>query len=242
MASPATSITAIVIGVLLMKNIKPGPEIFEKQAVLVYSTYLVFILANLVLIPIGLIAIKLGGIVVRVPKRVLLPIILLFCVIGAYAINGSYFDVWVMLGMGVLGFGLERWSVPLGPVVLGIILGGPLEERFIQTLTGADSVFTAFLRPPHRRGTRRRLPPPVGFDGRLDLAVAVRASVATPLRPRWIMRSSIQWSRYHVDAGNSSFSDAILVANSVRKRLSPIGLRGFLHEIGHLIGVFGVVE
>jgi putative tricarboxylic transport membrane protein len=134
---PGDSVTAIVIGVLLMKNVKPGPEIFAKQGPLVYSIFLMFLVANLVLIPIGFLAIKTGGYVVRVPPRVLLPLILLFCVIGSYAVNGSYFDVGVMLAMGILGFVLERREVPLGPVVLGIILGGPLEERFVQTLTAS---------------------------------------------------------------------------------------------------------
>ncbi len=137
---PGDSITAIVIGVLLMKNVKPGPEIFENQGVLVYSICLVFLLANLLKIPIGLLAIKAGGYVVRVPRQVLLPVIFLFCVIGSYAINGSYFDVSVMLVMGLLGLVLERHRVPLAPVVLGIILGGPLEERFVQTLTGSQGV------------------------------------------------------------------------------------------------------
>ncbi|NQT54057.1 tripartite tricarboxylate transporter permease [bacterium] len=149
---PGDSITAIVIGVLMMKDIRPGPEIFAKQASLVYSLYLVFILANLVMIPVGLLAIKAGGFVVRVPRRVLLPAILLFCVIGAYAINGSTFDVGIMLAMGVAGFGLERWQVPLGPVVLGIILGGPLEERFIQTLTGSGGSLAAFFSRPMAAG------------------------------------------------------------------------------------------
>ncbi len=145
---PGDSVTAIVLGVLLMKNIKPGPEIFTKQTTLVYALYLLFILANLVLLPVGLLAIKAGGYVVRVPRRVLIPVILLTCVLGAYAINGSAFDVWVMLGMGLLGFLLERRRVPLGPVVLGIILGGPLEERFIQTLTGAGGSPLAFFDRP----------------------------------------------------------------------------------------------
>lgn len=145
---PGDSVTAIAIGVLMMKNVKPGPEIFEKQAALVYSIYLVFVLANLLLIPIGLLAIKAGGYVVRVPRRVLLPIILLFCVIGSYAINGSYFDVGIMLGLGLLGFLLERREIPLGPIVLGIILGGPLEERFIQTVTGSDGSLLAFFSRP----------------------------------------------------------------------------------------------
>ena len=145
---PGDSVTAIVLGVLLMKNLKPGPEIFQRQADLVYALYFLFILANLVLLPVGLLAIKLGGQIVRVPPRVLLPIILLSCVLGAYALNGSTFDVWVMTTMGVLGFVLERRRIPLGPVVLGIILGGPLEERFIQTLSGADGSVLGFFERP----------------------------------------------------------------------------------------------
>jgi TctA family transporter len=149
---PGDSITAIVIGVLLMKNVRPGPEIFEKQTALVYSIYFLFILANLVLIPVGFLAIKAGGYVVRVPRRILLPIILLFCVVGSYAINGSYFDVAVMLAMGLLGFLLERREIPLGPVVLGIILGGPLEERFVQALSGSDGIFSTFFGRPLAAG------------------------------------------------------------------------------------------
>lgn len=145
---PGDSVTAIVIGVLLMKNVQPGPEIFAKQPALVASIYLTFVLANLVLLAAGVAAIKAGGYLIRIPRRILLPVILLFCVLGAYAINGRYFDVATMLAMGVLGFVLERRRVPLGPVVLGIILGGPLEERFIQAWTsGGGSLAVFFSRP-----------------------------------------------------------------------------------------------
>ena len=133
---PGDSVTAIVIGVLLMKNVKPGPEIFEKQAVLVYSLYIIFILANLILVPIGLLAIKAGGYVVRVPQKVLLPIILFACVVGSYAISERVFDIWVMLAMGVVGFLLERWQVPVGPVVLGIVLGRPARRAVHSNADG----------------------------------------------------------------------------------------------------------
>ncbi len=145
---PGDSITAIVLGVMMMKNLQPGPEIFTKQAVLVHGLFIVFVLANLVLLPAGYLAIRASGFLLRVPRRTLLPIIVLFCVLGSYSIGGSYFDVGVMLAMGLLGFLLERRQVPVGPVVLGIILGGPLEERFIQAMTasgGSPSVF--FARP-----------------------------------------------------------------------------------------------
>lgn len=145
---PGDSITAIVIGVLLMKNVNPGPDIFVEQAGLVYSIYTIFFVANLVLLPVGLLAIKTGSRVVQVPQKLLMPIIVLLCVVGAYAINSSNFDVLVMLAMGLLGFGLERWGVPLGPVVLGIILGAPLEERFIQILTATGGDPLAFFARP----------------------------------------------------------------------------------------------
>lgn len=147
-AIPGDSITAIVIGVLMMKNVTPGPDIFTKQAHIVYSIYLLFIVANLVLIFAGLAAIRAGGLIRRAPKRVLLPIILLFCITGSYAINGSYFDVLVMGLTGLLGFVLDRRDVPSGPVVLGIILGMPLEERFIQTLSSAEGNFLVFFSRP----------------------------------------------------------------------------------------------
>jgi len=146
---PGDSVTAIVIGVLLMKNVMPGPQIFTDpaQSVLVLGIFITFIIANLVLIPIGFVAIRVGGLLVQVPRRVLLPIILLFCVVGSYSINGSYFDIWVMLAMGILGLVLETQNVPLGPVVLGIILGGRLEHSFIQCLAKSDSYFDFFTRP-----------------------------------------------------------------------------------------------
>ncbi|MEX0770982.1 MAG: tripartite tricarboxylate transporter permease, partial [Balneolaceae bacterium] len=93
---PGDSITAIVIGVLLMKNLNPGPDIFIDQPVLVYSIYLSFILANIALLVVGYFAIKAGRFVFKIPQRVLLPLILIFCIIGSYAIQGSYFDVGIM--------------------------------------------------------------------------------------------------------------------------------------------------
>jgi TctA family transporter len=145
---PGDSITAIVIGILMMKNVRPGPDIFKDQAPLVYGLYMVFILANLLLIPLGFLAVKAGSKLVQVPRRILLPIIMLSCIIGSFAINGSAFDVWMMLGFGLLGFVLERFQVPLGPVVLGIVLGGPLEEAYVKTLTGAANPVGAFFSRP----------------------------------------------------------------------------------------------
>jgi putative tricarboxylic transport membrane protein len=147
-AIPGDSITAIVIGILMMKNITPGPDIFTTQAPVVYGIYLLFIATAPVLLVTGMLAIRAGEAIRRTPKRILLPVILVFCITGSYAINGSPFDVFVMGAMGLLGFLLERRDVPSGPVILGIILGTPLEERFIQTLTSTDGGILAFFGRP----------------------------------------------------------------------------------------------
>lgn len=147
---PGDSVTAIVIGVLMMKNITPGSKIFEpgsEQLPLVYGIYITFILANLILIPLGFLAIRAGSLIVRIPREIILPLILVFCMVGAFAIDGSFFDVLVMLVLGLLGFVLERYGFPLGPVVLGIILGPKLEETFVQNLTISTDLLTFFDRP-----------------------------------------------------------------------------------------------
>jgi len=145
-------VTAIAIGVLLMKNITPGPDIFDfaknaDMAALVYGIYVTFIVANLMLIPIGLLAIRSSSLLVSIPRQVLLPLIVVFCVVGSYAMNGNYFDVTVMIAMGLLGFVLESMRVPLGPVVLGIILGGQIEHRFIQCIQTSSSLGAFFSSP-----------------------------------------------------------------------------------------------
>ncbi|MCA9194784.1 MAG: tripartite tricarboxylate transporter permease [Planctomycetales bacterium] len=142
---PGDSVTAIALGILMMKNITPGPNIFDMssnsaQAVLVMSIYITFILANLLLIPIGLAAIRASSMLVKIPTNILLPFIVLFSVIGSYALASSYVDIWIMVALGVLGFTLERFRFPLGPVVLGIIMGAPLEHRLLQCLSKSTNL------------------------------------------------------------------------------------------------------
>jgi putative tricarboxylic transport membrane protein len=90
---PGDSITAIVIGVLYLKNLNPGPMIFQNQAELVTAIFIVFFLANILMVPFGWLAIKLSVHVLRVPRGVLMPVILMFCIVGAFAITNSPFAV-----------------------------------------------------------------------------------------------------------------------------------------------------
>ena len=145
---PGDSITAIVIGVLYMKNLNPGPMIFINNPVSMYAIFIVFILANLLMLPLGWLTIKAAKRILLVPRNILMPLILLFCIVGAYSINNSAFDVGVMLGFGLLAYLMEENGFPIAPTILGVVLGGMLEENLVSSMIKADGNLLAFINRP----------------------------------------------------------------------------------------------
>jgi len=145
---PGDSITAIVIGVLYLKGMNPGPTIFLENPQNIYAVFMIFFAANLLLLPLGWLAIKLAKNVLRVPRNVLMPIILLFCVVGAFAINNSIFDIGVMLAFGLLAYLMEANRFPIAPTILGLVLGAMLEQNFVTSMIKADGNFFAFFERP----------------------------------------------------------------------------------------------
>lgn len=145
---PGDSITAVVIGVLFMKGLRPGPMIFENQPEIIYAVYFAFIFANLLLVPFGWMAIKLSSQMLRVPKNVLIPAILLFCITGTFAINNDVFDIIILAVLGVVGFFMERNDYPVAPIVLGLVLGPILEQNFMTSMIKSDWNLTLFFVRP----------------------------------------------------------------------------------------------
>ena len=145
---PGDSITAIVIGVLYIKGLNPGPTIFMNNAASIYAIFLVFILANLLMLPLGIAAIKGAKQMLRAPREVLMPVILLFCVVGSFAINNSIFGVVLMLAFGIVGYVMEDNGFPVAPAILGMVLGAMLEENFISSMIKADGRAAAFFERP----------------------------------------------------------------------------------------------
>ena len=145
---PGDSITAIVIGVLYMKNMNPGPTLFTQNPQNIYAVYLLFIIANLLMIPLGFLCIKVAKQILRVPRNVLMPLIMLFCVVGTFAINNTMFDVGVMLVAGVAAYVLEQNGFPSAPAILGVVLGGMLEENFVTSMIKSDDDLLGFFSRP----------------------------------------------------------------------------------------------
>jgi TctA family transporter len=149
---PGDTITAIVIGVLYVKGLNPGPTLFIFNPQNIYAVFIIFILANLIMIPLGWGAIKIGKQLLRVPRAVLMPCILAFCIVGAFATNNTNFNVTVMLVFGVLGFFMEENDIPIAPCILGIVLGGMLERNFVTSMIKSEGDFLAFFERPIAAG------------------------------------------------------------------------------------------
>ena len=145
---PGDSITAIVIGVLYMKHMNPGPTLFTQNPQNIYAVYILFIVANIIMIPLGFLCIKAAKKILRVPRNILMPVILLFCIVGAFAINNTPFDIGVMVVAGVVAYVLEENDFPVSPAILGVVLGGMLEENFITSMIKADGNMLAFFTRP----------------------------------------------------------------------------------------------
>lgn len=149
---PGDSITAIAIGVLYLKGMNPGPTLFINNPQNIYAIFLVFILANLIMLPLGWLAIKAAKNVLRLSRNILMPTILLFCIVGSFAINNTVFGVMLILVFGLLAFVLEENGFPVAPAILGVVLGQMMEESFIKSMIKSDGDVTAFVTRPIAMG------------------------------------------------------------------------------------------
>lgn len=145
---PGDAITAIVISVMFLKGVNPGPTIFLNNPGIIYAIFSIFFIANLLMIPLGLACIRAYGLILKVPTLYLSPIILLFCIVGAFSADNVLFGVTIMLVFGVLGYVMEANDIPLAPAILGLILGPMLEQTFMTTMLKSSGDLIAFFDRP----------------------------------------------------------------------------------------------
>ena len=146
---PGDTVTAIVLGIFMMKGITPGPLLFEQQLPLIWTLFGTFLLANILLLPFyGYLTARLAAYLVRVPKNLLMSIIALICLVGSFAINHSIVDIWIMMGMGLIAFFLKRGGFPLAQVVLGMVLGRILEQNFMVSAIKSKWDISSFFERP----------------------------------------------------------------------------------------------
>jgi putative tricarboxylic transport membrane protein len=145
---PGDSNTAVLLGALMIHNLVPGPMLFVQQAVVVDTLFIGFMIANVFMLILGLLGIPLFVKIVQIPRKILVPVIIVLCLVGSYAINNNYLDVVVMLVAGVIGYALVKGGFPLSPIVLALILGPMAEGNLRRSLVmskGSPMIF--FERP-----------------------------------------------------------------------------------------------
>jgi len=145
---PGDATTAVLMGALLILGLFPGPALFENQPEIVGGIFLVYVLANVVLLVIGILLVPLFVHLLRIPKASLVPTILILCAVGTFALQSSVFDLWVMFGFGLLGVLLRCADYPLAPVVIGTILGPIVENNLRRSLLISRDGYWIFLDRP----------------------------------------------------------------------------------------------
>ncbi len=145
---PGDSITAIVLGAMLMYGLRPGPLIFTQSAALVQQLFTVAVIVQIFLIPIGWLGIKAFSLFLRLKSGVVMTAVVFFSIIGAFAIRNSPFDVYVMLIFSLIGFIFEKLGIPLAPMILGLILGRMIEDNLRVGLIKTKGSFLPFLTRP----------------------------------------------------------------------------------------------
>lgn len=145
---PGDAVTAVLLGALMVQGLQPGPMLFENNGPLVYTLFIGMLVANLIILLLGLLGIRLFTKILLIPKSILTPIILVLCAIGAYSLNNNFFDVLVMFVAGVLGYFMKRFDYPVSPVILGLILGPMMESNLRRGLIMSEGDFSIFYTRP----------------------------------------------------------------------------------------------
>jgi len=148
LAIPGSAPAAVLMAAMIIHGIRPGPMIMVENAQFVYDVVAMMLFATIGILIYGLVLTRLLVQVLRVPQHVIVPIIFVLCAVGSFAIAGRLFDIYVMLGFGLLGFWLRHHGYPMAPLVLGIVLGDLLEKNLRRALVLSDGDLTPFfLRP-----------------------------------------------------------------------------------------------
>ena len=145
---PSNALMALMIGALMIHGIQPGPQIMVEQKELVWGVIASMWTGNLMLLIINLPLIGMWVSLLKVPYRLLFPAILLFCCIGAYGVNNSVVDVWLMLGCSIVGYFFNKIKVETAPLLLGMVLGPQLEENLRRAMMLSDGDFSVFITRP----------------------------------------------------------------------------------------------
>ncbi|ACO48080.1 tripartite tricarboxylate transporter permease [Deinococcus deserti] len=173
---PASPTVAVLMGAFLMKGLVPGPLLFTEQPELVWGVIASFYVGNIILLILNLPLIGIWVRVLLIPQAILIAIILALLVVGAYTINNSVFDIYVMLIFGVIGYLLRKLDYPIAPIILALVLGPLMERSLRQSLELSQGSAQIFLQSP------------IALTFLIAAALVLLSPTFRPLLTRWQRR------------------------------------------------------
>jgi putative tricarboxylic transport membrane protein len=148
LAIPGSAPSAVLMAAMIIHGVQPGPMLMVNQPQFVYDVVAMTLLATLGMLFFGLFLVRPLLAIIRIPRTVIMPIIMVLCTVGSFAIASRRFDVYIMLFIGVCCFVLRRQNYPVPPFVLGIVLGDILDKSLRRGLTLSDGDLTPFITRP----------------------------------------------------------------------------------------------
>ena len=145
---PGSPTAAVLLGGLLVWGLQPGPLLFVEQKDFVWGLIASMYLGNIVGLIVVLATVPWFAAILRIPFSIIAPVILVICAVGAYTVHSSMFDVWLMMGFGVIGYIFKKLQYPMAPLVLALVLGDMAENAFRQSLLSSSGQVSVFFSNP----------------------------------------------------------------------------------------------
>jgi len=145
---PGSPTIAILMGALIMNGLMPGPLLFKQHATFVWAVIASLYIGNVILLILNLPLVGWWAKLLKIPYHILLVLILIFCIIGAYSLDNNMFDVGVMIFCGILGYVFKKLDYPLAPAILTLILGPMLERSLRESLSLSQGDYSIFVTRP----------------------------------------------------------------------------------------------
>jgi putative tricarboxylic transport membrane protein len=144
---PGDAVTAVMLGALTIHGIQSGPLFISQNAQLAYGMFAAYIIAHPLVLILLFLGVRWVLRIVIVPKSILFPVVLVLCVVGAYALGNSMATVYVLLASGVFGYLMVKFGFPLAPFILGVILGDQIEINLVRSLMTDSNLWLFVTRP-----------------------------------------------------------------------------------------------
>jgi putative tricarboxylic transport membrane protein len=145
---PGSGTTAVMLALLLTLNITPGPLLFRDHGDIVWGLIASMFIANIVLLIMNVPMVRIFVKVLMVPAWVLIPLVTMVSFVGIYSLTGSYFDLVMMVGFGVMGYFMRKLEVPTVPIILGILLGNAMEDSLRRAMVISNGDWTYLFSSP----------------------------------------------------------------------------------------------